>query len=546
MIIAIFSLSFADSSDDLKKRTEEWFKNNPNSMPHWMTPEELERAGDIGKDFSATPAPTGNIRQTAEFERMQGVFIRYQFGIPMDFIKAMATHTTVYTICASTNERRTVINAYVAAGVDTTNCEFLLADSDSYWTRDYGAWYVVVDNEVSVCDFMYNRPRPNDDAIPSEVSNFLTEPYYGMSVIHTGGNYMTDGMGIAASTTIVYEESYATLGISSAEVDQRMNDYLGIHTYHVVQDPNNTYIDHIDCWGKYLDIDKILIREVPTYHPQYADIEATAAYFASQTSSYGAPYEIYRVNTPNNEPYSNSLILNDHVYVPIVNDAINDAAAIAVYEAAMPGYTIVPVAGLADPYGWESTDALHCRTRGAVDEEMLYIRHIANPSDRNSTEDYLISAEINSYGGYDINTADLYYKIDDGSWNSLPMTEVKGTYTATIPQQSTGSVVSYYIHSEDSSGRIENHPFIGQADPHIFNVVGPLSAPANISIVAISNSANLDWDDVGGANNYIIYRSTDPYSGFSQIDTSPTSDYTDNDVLTGNRYFYRITADNVK
>ncbi|NOR44485.1 MAG: peptidylarginine deiminase [Candidatus Delongbacteria bacterium] len=545
LITAIFSINFAETKDELAERTAEWFKNNPNSMPHWMTPDELERVGSIGKDFTATPPPTGNVRQTAEFERMQSVVVRYYFGIPMDLVKEMAEVTNVLTLIPRSNDQRAVIDLYVAAGVDTSKCEFLVTPTDSYWTRDYGPWYVVSDNEVGICDFMYNRPRLNDDAVPSEVAPYLSEPYYGMSVVHTGGNYMTDGMGISASTTIVYEESLDQQGISETEVDQRMLDYLGIHTYHVVPDPNNEYIDHIDCWGKFLDIDKILIREVPSNHPQYAEIEATAAYFASQTSSYGSPYEIYRVNTPNDEPYTNSIILNDHVFLPIMNSS-NDAAAIAVYEAAMPGYSIVPIPGGAQV--WMPTDALHCRTRGVVDKEMLYINHVANPADRSTTQDYLISADINSYGGHTINLADLYYKIDEGSWNSVPMTEVKGTFTASIPQQVNGSVVSYYIHSEDNSGRIENHPFIGSADPHKFNVVGsdPLSAPVNLSVVASSSSADIDWDDVSGANIYIIYRSTDPYSGFTQIDTSPTSDYTDNDVLTGNKYFYRITADNVK
>ncbi len=97
------------------------------------------------------------------------------------------------------------------------------------------------------------------------------------------------------------------------------NDYLGVYTYHVLDDPNNTYIDHIDCWGKFLGVNKVLIREVPESHPQYDEIEATAAYFENQTSSWGYPFEVYRVWTPNNEPYTNSLILNDHVFVPIVN-----------------------------------------------------------------------------------------------------------------------------------------------------------------------------------------------------------------------------------
>ena len=37
----------------------------------------------------------------------------------------------------------------------------------------------------------------------------------------------------------------------------------GIDTYHVIPDPNDTYIDHIDCWGKYLSPTKVIIREVP-------------------------------------------------------------------------------------------------------------------------------------------------------------------------------------------------------------------------------------------------------------------------------------------
>ncbi|MEZ5198260.1 MAG: agmatine deiminase family protein [Bacteroidales bacterium] len=107
-----------------------------------------------------------------------------------------------------------------------------------------------------------------------------------MNVIHTGGNYMTDGLGISSSSDLVWDENP---GLSHAQIDQAFLDYLNIHTYHVVPDPNNTYIDHIDCWGKFLAVNKVLIREVPETHAQYDEIEATAAYYASQTSSYGTP-----------------------------------------------------------------------------------------------------------------------------------------------------------------------------------------------------------------------------------------------------------------
>ena len=54
---------------------------------------------------------------------------------------------------------------------------------------------------------------------------------------------MTDGLGISASTDLVFEEN----NISNDQVLALMQDYYGIDTYHVVSDPNNTYIDHIDC-----------------------------------------------------------------------------------------------------------------------------------------------------------------------------------------------------------------------------------------------------------------------------------------------------------
>jgi len=514
-VICVFAQNKA-ADPDLVKRTEEWFKGNPNSMPHWMTPDELERINEIGKGFIETPPPVGPVRQTAEFERMQGVLIRYPFGIPVALIKQMSEVTNIVTIVATTTERNTVISTYISTGIDTSKCDFLIAPSDSYWTRDYGPWYVVSgDDEVGICDFVYNRPRPTDDDIPVQMAPFLDEPLYGMNLIHTGGNYMTDGMGIGASTDLVYVES----GQTSAQVDQKMLDYLGITNYHVVPDPNTTTtIDHIDCWSKFLDVDKILIRSVPVSDPDYDELEASAAYFASQKSSYGSNYQVYRAYSPNGEPYTNSLILNDHVFVPIMN-SVNDAPALAVYQAAMPGYTIVGVLNTTAP--WLSTDALHCRTRGVVDKEMLYIYHMAKVFDQSPYKNIEISAKIVSYGGYAINDASLFYRINGGTWNDLPMTISNGYYKALIPPQAPGDQVSYYIRSEDSSGRIETHPFIGSADPHEFGIdyVPEISVSQTDTIrvtipVNSSSGSNFTITNEGGLDlNYEVSYSYDGYAG---------------------------------
>ncbi|NOR46076.1 MAG: hypothetical protein GQ534_10875 [Candidatus Delongbacteria bacterium] len=83
--------------------------------------------------------------------------------------------------------------------------------------------------------------------------------------------------------------------------------------------------------------------------------------------------------------------------------------------------------------------------------------------------------------------------------------------------------------------------------PVVFTVSALMDAPQNPTTVSITASeVNLIWDAVDGATIYYVYRSTEPYSGFVQIGTSATLDYTDNDVSGSNKYFYYITADNAK
>ena len=412
-------------------------------------------------------APPAPVRQPAEFEPMEGVLIRYPFGISYQIIAEMSEDVNVVTIVSSQSEKNTVYANYQSQGVNLANCHFLIAPTDSYWTRDYGPWFIVTgDDQQGVVDFIYNRPRPNDNQIPLAYANNQSLSYYFMSLKHTGGNYMTDGQGIAISTDLVWSENS---GLSHAQINQLMNDNLGIHTYHVVPDVNGDYIKHIDCWAKYLAPDVILIREVPSGHSQYALIESAVDYFQSQMSCYGTPYTVVRVYTPTNEPYTNSLILNNKVFVPLKGSPW-DAAAIASYQDAMPGYEVLGFSGT-----WQSTDAIHCRTMGIADRYMLYIEHTPLFGNQSSQSGYDIQAKIYPYSGQNLisTSTGVYWRIDTGNWNFIQM-QPQGNhyYHAVIPAQVNGTVVSYYIHAEDASGRAENHPYIGAENAYVFTAYG--------------------------------------------------------------------------
>tara|TARA_B110000495_G_scaffold168321_1_gene155188 strand:- start:72 stop:1340 length:1269 start_codon:yes stop_codon:yes gene_type:complete len=335
-------------------------------LPQGLTDWELDNMHIIDEMRFRTDPPPGPVRAIAEYEPMQGVLIRYPFGISTSLIRAMAEDVIVYCLVSSWSEN-TAYSSMNNAGVNMDNVEFILGSTDSYWTRDYGPWWVVDGNgDYAIVDFTYNRPRYNDNEAPSKVSDHLNIPYYSADIVATGGNYMTDGFGAAASAHIAYTENNEcnTNNDSSiplppcAYVDDIMDDYYGINNFHVVADPNDEYIDHIDCWGKFLSPTKVLIREVGSNHSQYQEIEAVANYFATSDNAEGVPWELFRVYTPSNQPYTNSLILNDKVYVPIMSSSWDDDA-LAVYQEALPNHEILGFTG-----SWQPTDALHCRVRG--------------------------------------------------------------------------------------------------------------------------------------------------------------------------------------
>jgi agmatine/peptidylarginine deiminase len=478
-------------------------QDQPYKLTHEMTPEEELRKHEIGRGFTPTDPPAPPVRMVAEFEEMQSVLIRYPFGIPMSLIVEMSQDCKVKTIVASGSQQQQVLAQYQSAGVNTANCEWLIAPTDSYWTRDYGPWFVVDgSHEVGISDFPYNRPRPNDDNIPVVLSQQMGIPLYGMNMIQTGGNYMCDGLGIGASTDLVIEENPA---MSEEEIDTMARDYLGLRKYHLMPDPLGEYIKHIDCWGKFLDVDKVLIGQVPSSDWRYADFEFVANYFAMQTSSWGTPYQVFRVYTPGNypyTPYTNSLILNKKVFVPQTGSQWDDEA-LESYEQAMPGYEIVGVMHNT----WENTDALHCRAIGIADVGMLYVDHMPLLGNKNFQMSWELEADIIPYSGIGVITDSLlcHYRFDGGTYETTPLELVSGyRYSATIPFALPGTEVEYYLRAADFSGRRRNHPYIGAPDPHKYTV----KQATDITILPDS-LVFLTVEEMAEGKSFDIYNFTD-------------------------------------
>ena len=464
---------------------------------HHLSQEEKEWAKNKGIEVRTTPTlpPVGELRPIAEYEPAQSVLIRYPFGIPMSLIKEMAKDIKVITIVSSPNQQSTVQNQYNSNGVNTANCEFIIHSTDSYWTRDYGPWFMAIDNsEVAIYDFNYNRPRPDDNQINAYLAPYLQMNIYASTLKHAGGNFMNDGTSQAASTQLVLEENPS---YTQQQIEQHFLEYMGIEQYHFTADPLGEYIAHIDCWGKYLSPNKVMIGQVPTSNSQYQIYENVATYFSQQISPWGMPFQVYRVYTPggyNATAYTNSLILNKKVFVPLSGNT-NDAAAIQSYQNAMPGYEIIGITY----NNWENTDALHCRTHEIADRCMLYIKHQPYYADMGNTGNVTFSTELYSYCNNTIysDSVIVYISANGGAWTPYNMQNVSdNTWEVNVTGLPNGEI-KYYIFAADESGRRECHPYIGAPDPHTF-VLG------NAPVLSLDKTASeVTIEEVGVVEDYI-------------------------------------------
>ena len=450
---------------------------------HMVDSAELLAMPGRNKAFTPTTPPSGIVRAVAEWEPAEAVIISYNggFGIPYSLIAEMSEDTRVITIVESASQQNTVTNNYNNNGVNLANCSFVIAPLNSYWSRDYSPWFIMVNHsEIAIIDFPYNRPsRVDDDNIPVVMAGYLNEDLYGMNISHTGGNFMCDGLGIAATTDLVTDEN----SLSEAQIDTLLKQFMGIHTNYILPDPLGEYIKHIDCWGKFLDVDKILIASVPVSHSQYTEYEAMAAFWAGETSSYGTPYQVFRVYEPNGQPYTNSLILNKKVFVPTVNGSGSsyNNAALAVYQQAMPGYEIIGISS----NSWESTDALHCRTHEVADRGMLYIRHLPILGEQPPQSQFTISAEIFPLSGAGLiaDSVRVFYRYNSGSWLQTPMSNTSANHwEAIVTQPYQGDTIKYFITAADASPRRVCHPLIGSPDPHVFYTVSGAGIPSTDDI----------------------------------------------------------------
>lgn len=423
-------------------------------------------------------SPAGDLRTAAEWEEIQALVVTWRDYKPTlaEIIRfaqeecKVIVHATNATTAA--NELTNTYNVPLGP-----NVQIVSQPNNSLWIRDYGANTVYI-NEVDslfLLDWKYNRPsRVADDSIPRRYAreldlNLVQTTVEPNRVVHTGGNFMSDGFGTGFSSELILEENPTK---TEAQIDQIMENFMGIDRY--IKMPVLPYdgIHHIDMHMKLLDEETLLWAQYPTGVADGPQIEANLLYVLDNFNSvFGTPYKIKRIVAPpdysgNGNPiypnnggdyrtYSNAVFVNGSVLLPVYGGPF-DTTAVRIFKENLPGYRIVPIDCQSII---AASGAIHCITHSVGVNDPLLISHQALNDTYDTENAYAVNALIKHRSG--IQSATLYYSTDTlAGFNSVPMTETgtNDNWTAAIPAQDGGTKVYYYIQGISETGKIQVRP----------------------------------------------------------------------------------------
>lgn len=245
-----------------------------------------------------------------------------------------------------------------AHGASPDHIFFIPANFSSPWIRDYGPYFGYAsfgsDLERFVYDAEYTQPNAaEEDSIPTQLAHFWNWPLAQIPLEMEGGNVLHDGIRHGFSSTMLLERNplLSELDIRGILREKfNLANWVFLESLHQSGGGASGNLDH---FMQVIDFETLLVSSYPDSLPDFGVLEQNVAILQELNNAYGRPYFISRIpaapradgtfaTTQDEEmrSYTNSLIINNQVFVPRYDIPYYDSMAHSVYSEAMPGYQI--------------------------------------------------------------------------------------------------------------------------------------------------------------------------------------------------------------
>lgn len=342
----------------------------------------------------------------AEWEPHEGTWLQWPHDGPfpdeqirltslwLAMTDALQEHESVHIIAEDERHGEHIKQLVHYYAWDESKINIHVIPTDDVWVRDNGPIFLVNDRGMlAITEWNFNGwggryPHSLDRLVPEKVAEALSLPLFSAPITLEGGGLEVNGKGTLLATRSSIINPNRNPGISQAEIETALKEYLGITHIIWLSGASREFCDavgsdtdlHIDGYGRFTDESTVLYSwtddESNIYYPilkQHRDELRNAttesgkpltliplpkpenAAYSTLNTSTSPPFE----TTPSLAVYANFYIANNSVLVPVYGD-INDARAKSIISEHFPGREIIglPANVLADMGGM-----MHCVTQ---------------------------------------------------------------------------------------------------------------------------------------------------------------------------------------
>jgi len=321
--------------------------------------------------YSAKPNPTisinkeeNTIRSIAEFEQVKELIIVWpkwwDFGLEglkaskqipyfINITREAEKAVTVNIIVNSEIIKNKVISQLEENDIPLDNITFTKLFTNTIWLGDYGPFFIEKNGQLEIADFSCWSFffRFFDD-----IFNYRFGQKYNIkcnllgNFLFTieGGNYLTNGEGIAIITDQIFDVNPK---LSEEQIKKRMKYFLGLEEIIILEKETVPGTKHVDMFSKIISNDTIIVGKYnDTINENYQILERNVKVLENHS------FNIIRIPMavdPSFDEnlsltYTNAYIVNGTnkkiVFVPQYGIPKDDEA-IVVYQNAMPDYEII-------------------------------------------------------------------------------------------------------------------------------------------------------------------------------------------------------------
>lgn len=402
--------------------------------------------------------PSGMVESPPEYEPVRGVLIPFFWNQAREVVRDCVVALTAdpqhdeiaYVVVTDAWQETLATRFFEAGGADMSKVQFIVAEANSIWMRDYGPHFIWLDGAMGIADSHYYPGRPKDNFIPSVLGDdYFLVPTFDMGLYHSGGDFQAGPNRSGFVTSLVSLDNPVPEGFNEDLIAELFNRYQGIATLHVMPmlPPSVDGTGHIDMWMYLVDEDSVIISEFKPGSDQTAvSITENAVAYMENLG-----FEVYRLpawNAANEDgntihyTYTNGFRVNDRILIPSYGEGDadyldEDAEALAAWQAAAgPDVEVIPISSYAI-IPWSG--ALHC----IVKQVPRYTKsvpsaHIIWPHGGEllvSGNEVIIEWTATDTDNTTIPHIDLYYSMDGGiTYEHIATTDDTGYYAWTVPE----------------------------------------------------------------------------------------------------------------